>query len=64
MAATIAAKSPSAVAHGKRLFYHQLEAGLEQAYAWAGKTMTENVTTGDAIEGIDAFLGKGSRAKT
>ncbi len=63
MAAAIAAKSPAAVAHGKRLFYRQLEAGLEQAYAWAGETMTENMMTGDARDGIDAFLGKDPRAK-
>lgn len=58
MAAAIAAKSPAAVAHGKRLFYRQLEAGLEQAYAWAGETMCENMMSGDAQEGIDAFLDK------
>ena len=64
LAAAIAAKSPAAVAHGKRLFYRQMDAGLEQAYAWAGETMTENMMTGDAQEGIDAFLGKGRKART
>lgn len=64
LAAAIAAKSPAAVAHGKRLFYRQLESGLEQAYAWAGETMTENMMSVDAGDGIDAFLGKGPKAKS
>jgi enoyl-CoA hydratase/carnithine racemase len=51
MAAAIAAKSPAAVAHGKRLFYRQLEAGLEQAYAWAGETMCENMMSSDVEDG-------------
>ncbi len=64
LADAIAAKSPAAVAFGKRLFYRQLEAGLEQAYAWAGETMAENMMTGDAEEGIGAFLDKNPRAKS
>jgi enoyl-CoA hydratase/carnithine racemase len=63
LAAAIAAKSPAAVALGKRLFYRQLEAGLEQAYAWAGETMCENMMSADAGEGIDAFLNKKPGAK-
>lgn len=58
LAATIAGKSPAAVALGKRLFYPQLEASLEAAYALAAETMTENMMTEDAQAGIDAFLDK------
>lgn len=58
LAAVIAAKSPAAVALGKRAFYAQMEAGLESAYALAGETMACNMLEPDAAEGIDAFLGK------
>lgn len=58
LAGTIAAKSPAAVAFGKRLFYRQLEAGLEAAYALASETMTCNMLTEDAAAGIDAFIAK------
>ena len=58
MARSIASKSPAAVALGKRLFYPQLEASLETAYAQAAETMTENMLTEDAQAGIDAFLDK------
>ncbi len=58
LAGTIAAKSPAAVALGKRLFYAQLEAGIEQAYALASETMVCNMLTCDAQAGIDAFVRK------
>ncbi len=58
LAATIAGKSPAAIAFGKRLFYTQLEAGLAAAYALASETMACNMMTDDATAGIDAFLGK------
>ena len=54
----IAAKSPAAVALGKRAFYAQIEAGLEGAYTLAGETMACNMLEPDAAEGIDAFLGR------
>jgi enoyl-CoA hydratase/carnithine racemase len=58
LASAIAAKSPAAVALGKRAFYAQIEMGLESAYALAGETMACNMLEPDAAEGIDAFLGK------
>ena len=58
LASVIAAKSPAAVALGKRAFYAQMEAGLEGAYALAGETMACNMLEPDAAEGIDAFLGR------
>lgn len=58
LAETIAAKSPAAIALGKRLFYRQLEVSLEAAYELAGETMTCNMMTEDAQAGIDAFVAK------
>jgi enoyl-CoA hydratase/carnithine racemase len=57
-AQAIAAKSPSALAFGKRAFYRQAEMGLADAYAHAGGVMVENLLADDAKEGIDAFIGK------
>lgn len=57
-AATIAAKSPSAVRIGKEAFYRQAEMGLGDAYDYAAGIMTENMLFHDAEEGIDAFIGK------
>lgn len=58
LAGAIAAKSPAAIAFGKRLFYRQLEAGLEAAYSLATETMACNMMTEDAAAGIDAFIAK------
>ncbi|MCU0838116.1 MAG: enoyl-CoA hydratase [Rhodospirillales bacterium] len=58
LASSIAAKSPAAIAFGKQLFYRQLEAGLEAAYALASETMVCNMMTEDAAAGIDAFIAK------
>jgi enoyl-CoA hydratase/carnithine racemase len=58
LAARVAAKSPAAIALGKRLFYKQLEVGIEAAYQLAVETMTCNMLTEDAQAGIDAFLDK------
>jgi len=54
----IKAKSAVAVALGKEVFYKQLDLDLPGAYTLAGKTMTCNMMTEDAGEGIDAFLAK------
>ena len=54
-AAAIAAKSPAAVAAGKRLFYAQLELGIEAAYALANEAMACNAVADDAQHGIAAF---------
>ena len=51
-------KSAVALAIGKRQFYAQLERPLDEAYALAGEAMADNVTSADAVEGIDAFLEK------
>ncbi len=58
LAATIAAKSPVAIAMGKQAFYDQIERNLSDAYALAGESMACNMLDPDAAEGIDAFLGK------
>ena len=58
LAESICAKSPLAIATGKRLFYRQLEMGIEQAYELAGEAMVCNMDSEDAREGIDAFMGK------
>lgn len=58
LTASIVAKSPVAVKMGKELFYRQLEMGLESAYQLAAETMACNMMTGDAQEGIDAFIEK------
>ena len=55
LSATIAAKSPEAVALGKRLFYEQAELPLEAAYARAGEVMADNATRDDARRGIARF---------
>lgn len=58
LARQIGAKSPVAVAAGKRLFYRQLEMGVEAAYQLAAETMACNMMADDAAEGIDAFIEK------
>jgi enoyl-CoA hydratase/carnithine racemase len=58
MARIIADKSSSAVKIGKRAFYEQLEMPLEEAYAFAGRTMAENMMAQDAKAGIGAFTRK------
>jgi enoyl-CoA hydratase/carnithine racemase len=55
---SIRAKSSVAVATGKRLFYKQLEMGLDGAYQLASETMACNMMAEDAAEGIDAFMQK------
>jgi enoyl-CoA hydratase/carnithine racemase len=58
LAAEIMAKSPVAVAMGKKMFYRQLELGVEDAYKLAAETMACNMMADDAGEGIDAFMQK------
>lgn len=58
LAQKILAKSPVAVATGKRMFYKQLEMGIEGAYHYAAETMACNMMAEDAGEGIDAFMQK------
>lgn len=58
LAQSILDKTPVAVTAGKRAFYQQVEAGLEQAYELATEAMVCNMMTEDAAEGIDAFAQK------
>ena len=58
IARIIADKSPAAVKIGKRAFYEQAEMGMEAAYAFAGRTMAENMMARDAEAGIGAFTRK------
>ena len=60
MARIVADKSPAAVKIGKRAFYEQAEMPLEQAYAFAGRVMAENMMARDAKAGIGAFTRKES----
>lgn len=54
----IVARSAATIALGKRVFYNQIDAGLDAAYSAAGGAMASNMGFADASEGIDAFLGK------
>lgn len=58
MARTIADKSPAAIKIGKRGFYEQLQMPLDEAYAYAGRIMAENMMATDANAGIGAFVRK------
>jgi enoyl-CoA hydratase/carnithine racemase len=58
MARQIRDKSPVAIKIGKEAFYAQAEMSLEDAYAFAGATMAENMMARDAEAGIGAFVGK------
>ena len=58
LAEKIAAKSSHAIKLGKRMFYQQLNMGLDKAYDFAGDTMACNMDSEDAREGIDAFIEK------
>ena len=58
LAGKIADKTPIAVTAGKKMYYRQLEMGLEQAYAFAGEVMAGNMMAEDVAEGIDAFSEK------
>jgi enoyl-CoA hydratase/carnithine racemase len=60
LAREIAAKSALTVKIGKEAFYRQLEMKLSDAYAYASKTMVENMLARDAEEGIGAFIEKRS----
>jgi enoyl-CoA hydratase/carnithine racemase len=51
-------KTPVAVAAGKRTFYEQIDAPLDEAYRVAAAAMVANMGTQDAMEGIDAFAAK------
>jgi enoyl-CoA hydratase/carnithine racemase len=58
LAGKIIAKSAVAVATGKKMFYKQMEMGLEGAYQYAAEVMACNMMADDVGEGIDAFAQK------
>jgi enoyl-CoA hydratase/carnithine racemase len=58
LVAQIVAKPQVAIAMGKALFYRQLEVGIAQAYADAGRTMACNMMDEAALEGVQAFIEK------
>jgi enoyl-CoA hydratase/carnithine racemase len=58
LAAKICAKSPLAIATGKKMFYRQLEMDMQDAYAYASEVMACNFDSEDAREGVDAFFAK------
>ncbi|HEX5518337.1 MAG TPA: enoyl-CoA hydratase [Pseudolabrys sp.] len=58
LANKIIAKSPVAVATGKRLFHSLYDRDLERAYAVAAEAMVSNMSAEDVGEGIDAFIAK------
>lgn len=58
LVASILAKPQVAIAAGKGMFYRQLEMGIEAAYQLAGQTMACNMMSGEALEGVLAFVEK------
>ena len=58
MVASIVDKPQVAIAMGKQLFYRQIEAGIEAAYADAQHTMACNMMDESALEGVQAFIEK------
>jgi len=58
LAETLAAKLGAVVSIGKRAFYDQAALPLEEAYAHAGRVMSENMLRPDTAAGIGAFLAK------
>ena len=58
LAERIAAKLGSAVKIGKRAFYEQIQMPLDQAYAFTGDVMVENMLNRDTFEGVRAFNAK------
>ena len=58
LAESVAGKLGSAVKIGKQAFYNQLQMPIEDAYAYTGGVMVENMLYRDTAEGIAAFLQK------
>ncbi len=55
---SILAKPRVALAMGKQLFYRQLEAGQDEAYADAAHTLACNMMDPAALDGVQGFLDK------
>jgi len=58
LAARIGQASTQTLATGKQAFYRQLDMAQDAAYEFTQQVMTSNAQTGDAQEGICAFLEK------
>ncbi|MEL6280188.1 MAG: enoyl-CoA hydratase [Pseudomonadota bacterium] len=58
LALTVASKLGSAVKIGKEAYYRQLEMPLDEAYAYTGRVMAENMVAKDTVEGVTAFVEK------
>ncbi len=58
LANNLKAKPRAALALGKALFYRQLEETLVRAYQDASRTISANMDTDIAREGVDAFIAK------
>lgn len=58
LAELVASKLGSAVKIGKQAFYEQITMPLDQAYAYTGAVMAENMMHRDTEEGIAAFIEK------
>jgi len=58
LAQRIARQGPAFIANGKRLFYRQLEQGLEAAYELGTECMVENMQIKEARDGLKAFISK------
>ena len=58
LANMVASKLGAAVKIGKEAFYNQIQMPLDQAYAYTGDVMVENMLYRDTAEGIAAFLEK------
>lgn len=58
MARIIADKAPVAIKIGKEAFYNQADMTLEEAYAYTGAAMAENMLARDTTRGIEAFIKK------
>ncbi|SMO50391.1 Enoyl-CoA hydratase/carnithine racemase [Thalassovita litoralis] len=58
LAETVANKLGAAVKIGKEAFYNQIQMPQDQAYAYTGDVMVENMLYRDTAEGIAAFLEK------
>lgn len=58
LATLLASKLNAAVRMGKEGFYNQIEMPIEEAYAYTGAVMAENMMLRDTAEGVSAFLEK------
>ena len=58
LADTVAEKLSVAVKIGKQAFYAQMQMPIDQAYAFTGEVMVENMLHRDTEEGIQAFIDK------